>query len=98
MVTWSFRTFVERHGLPPITVHGLRHTFASLANSARIPLVDIGKALGHKDVSITGGSIPISLTKPTRRCSIRWPPALPQDNWGLTKLLYKHMIRIKIKV
>ena len=54
MVTWSFRTFVERHGLPPITVHGLRHTFASLANSARIPLVDIGKALGHKDVSITG--------------------------------------------
>lgn len=54
MVTWAFRTFVERHGLPPITVHGLRHTFASLANSARIPLVDIGKALGHKDVSITG--------------------------------------------
>lgn len=54
LVTWSFRAFVERHGLPPITVHGLRHTFASLANSARIPLVDIGKALGHKDVTITG--------------------------------------------
>lgn len=54
MVTWAFRTFVKRHGLPPITVHGLRHTFASLANSARVPLVDIGKALGHKDVSITG--------------------------------------------
>ena len=54
LVTWAFRTFVERRGLPPITIHGLRHTFASLANSARIPLVDIGKALGHKDVSITG--------------------------------------------
>ncbi len=53
-VTWAFHIFVTDYGLPPITVHGLRHTFASLANSARIPLVDIGKALGHKDVSITG--------------------------------------------
>ena len=54
MVTWALRDFVDRRGLPPITVHGLRHTFASLANSARIPLVDIGKALGHKDATITG--------------------------------------------
>ena len=54
MVTVAFRAFVEEHDLPPITVHGLRHTFASVANSARVPLVDIGKALGHKDVSITG--------------------------------------------
>ena len=41
-------------GLRRGEICGLRHTFASLANSARIPLVDIGKALGHKDVSITG--------------------------------------------
>lgn len=53
-VTKAFHQFVQRNRLPDITVHGLRHTFASLANSARIPLVDIGKALGHKDVSITG--------------------------------------------
>ena len=45
---------MRKNGLPPISVHGLRHTFASLANSAHIPLVDIGKALGHKDISITG--------------------------------------------
>lgn len=25
-----------------------------MANSARVPMLDIGKALGHKDVSITG--------------------------------------------
>lgn len=53
-VTFAFQSFINAHGLPPITVHGLRHTFASVANSARVPLVDIGKALGHKDVSITG--------------------------------------------
>ena len=54
MVTWTFQHVVKKYGLPPITVHGLRHTFASVANNAKIPLVDIGKALGHKDVSITG--------------------------------------------
>ena len=53
-VTWTLEKFVRKNGLPPISVHGLRHTFASLANSAHIPLVDIGKALGHKDISITG--------------------------------------------
>ncbi len=53
-VTREFGAFIRREGLPPITVHGLRHTFASVANSARVPMLDIGKALGHKDVSITG--------------------------------------------
>lgn len=53
-VTWAFQTFVKENGLPPITIHGLRHTFASVANSAHIPILDIGKALGHRDVSVTG--------------------------------------------
>lgn len=53
-VTRALQAFVKKHQLPPITVHGLRHTFASVANSARIPMLDIGKTLGHKDVSITG--------------------------------------------
>lgn len=53
-VTNIFRQFIQLHGLPHITIHGLRHTFASVANSAKVPLVDIGKALGHKDITITG--------------------------------------------
>lgn len=53
-VTRELKKFVLKNKLPPITVHGLRHTFASVANRAHIPLLDIGKALGHKDVSITG--------------------------------------------
>lgn len=53
-VTQAFHLLVQTHDLPPITIHGLRHTFASVANFAKIPLLDIGKALGHKDVSITG--------------------------------------------
>lgn len=53
-VTAAFHDFVLEHDLPPITIHGLRHTFASVANSARVPLLDIGKTLGHKDCAITG--------------------------------------------
>ena len=53
-VTQAFHLLIQECGLPPITIHGLRHTFASVANYAKIPLLDIGKALGHKDVSITG--------------------------------------------
>lgn len=53
-VSHALQKFVAENHLPPITVHGLRHTFASVANSAHIPMLDIGKALGHKDISITG--------------------------------------------
>ena len=53
-VTYDLHSFLERNRLPPVTLHGLRHTFASLANSARVPLLDIGKTLGHKDSVITG--------------------------------------------
>ncbi len=53
-VTRALQKFIADNRLPPITVHGLRHTFASVANSAHVPLLDIGKTLGHKDVSITG--------------------------------------------
>lgn len=53
-VTQMLSDFVRENDLPPITVHGLRHTFASVANTARIPLLDISRALGHRDVVVTG--------------------------------------------
>ena len=53
-VSLAFTRFIRRSGLPKITLHGLRHTFASVANSAHIPLPDISRALGHKDVVVTG--------------------------------------------
>ena len=45
--------FVEAHYLPPITFHGLRHTFASMANSARVPMYQISRAMGHSSPNIT---------------------------------------------
>ena len=51
--TELFTKFVKDNGLPPLTLHGLRHSFASIANSKGIPLFDIGKALGHSSTATT---------------------------------------------
>lgn len=48
-----FTKFVKDNGLPPLTLHGLRHSFASIANAKGIPLFDIGKALGHSSTATT---------------------------------------------
>ena len=48
-----FTKFVADNGLPPLTLHGLRHSFASIANAKGIPMYNIGKALGHSSPSTT---------------------------------------------
>jgi integrase len=45
---------LERAGLPPLTLHELRHTFASIAlYEWRIPVEIVSAMLGHADVSLT---------------------------------------------
>lgn len=39
--------------LPYVTLHGLRHSFASIANSQNVPLFGISRALGHSTTSTT---------------------------------------------
>ena len=53
-LTGAFSSFIRSNGLPPLTLHGLRHTFATVASSQGAPLFDIGKALGHSTPSTTG--------------------------------------------
>ena len=45
--------FVEENALPSISLHGLRHSFASVANSQNVPMFSISKALGHSSTSVT---------------------------------------------
>lgn len=52
-LTTTFTEFVAHHGLPPITLHGLRHTFASMASNARVPMYQISRALGHSSPATT---------------------------------------------
>ena len=50
----AFTRFVRKNGLPRITLHGLRHSFATVASFQGVPLFDIGKALGHATPATTG--------------------------------------------
>jgi len=57
------RTGIGRHGLTPaleqsgiekhVTMHGLRHTYASMLIMLKRPITEISAYLGHADVSIT---------------------------------------------
>lgn len=53
-VSLAFSRFIQRNNLPKITLHGLRHTFATVASAQGAPLFDIGKALGHSTPATTG--------------------------------------------
>jgi integrase len=48
-----FHTAARRALLPDLTPHGLRHLYASRLLSAGVPLTDVSKFLGHRDVNIT---------------------------------------------
>lgn len=52
-VSGWFTKFVREQGLPHLTLHGLRHSFASAANELHIPMFKISKALGHSNTSVT---------------------------------------------
>ena len=48
-----FSRFIREHHLPRCTLHGLRHSFASIANSQHVPMFTICKALGHSNTAVT---------------------------------------------
>lgn len=49
-----FKKIIDTNDLPPLGLHGLRHTFASIANDLDTSLFDISKALGHSQIGTTG--------------------------------------------
>lgn len=53
VLSTTLADFIAERRLPPITFHGLRHTFASMANSARVPMYQISRAMGHASPNIT---------------------------------------------
>jgi integrase len=52
-LTDAFLRRAERAGLPRITLHGLRHSYASTALQAGVPIEVLSRRLGHAIVSIT---------------------------------------------
>lgn len=50
----QLRKFTKEHGLPQVTLHGLRHTFATMLNaSGEFDLAEISAALGHSNIGTT---------------------------------------------
>ncbi|CAN5388880.1 site-specific integrase [soil metagenome] len=52
-VSRSFQARVRKHRLPMISVHGLRHTWATLALEAGVHPKVVQERLGHANISIT---------------------------------------------
>jgi len=43
----------QQHGIQHVSVHGLRHTFATMLNSSGIDIARISAELGHSNISTT---------------------------------------------
>jgi integrase len=48
-----FKKVIDNNELEPISLHNLRHSFASICNDLGINIHDISKALGHSHISTT---------------------------------------------
>lgn len=64
---------VRRQGLPKISLHGLRHSFASVANSQGVPMFDISRTLGHSSMTVTSNIYTHLLTTRRPRPWPLWP-------------------------
>ncbi len=53
LATDAFQRICRRAGLPPIRLHDLRHTAASLALQAGVPMKVVSEQLGHSSLAIT---------------------------------------------
>lgn len=52
-VTQWFSKFIARSGMPKVTIHSLRHTYASLMIADNVPLIVVSRQLGHAQASTT---------------------------------------------
>jgi integrase len=48
-----FRTLVRQSGLSPIRLHDLRHSYATAALAAGVPVKVLSQRVGHADVGVT---------------------------------------------
>lgn len=52
-VTDSFNKFIEKHRLPSVSIHSLRHTNATLMIASGVDIRTVSKRLGHAQTSTT---------------------------------------------
>ena len=79
--------FIEENDLPHVTMHGLRHTYASMLISEGIPISEVSAQLGHASVDITLRAYTHLFTQATTASKAisesinkKWAPKRHQDN------------------
>lgn len=52
-LNFQLKKIIEKHDLPPINVHALRHSFASIMHQSGMNLKDLQMWLGHSSIKVT---------------------------------------------
>jgi integrase len=52
-LSYRFEELVKSSKLPALTMHGLRHSWATIALKNRVPIKTVFGRLGHKDITVT---------------------------------------------
>ena len=52
-LTRWFAKFIQRTDLPPVHIHSLRHTYATLCIAQGVPITAVAAQLGHANVATT---------------------------------------------
>ena len=87
----TFQFIAKQAGLPPIRLHDLRHTAASLALQAGVPMKVVSQQLGHSSLGITADTytsvLPAVSTSRCRGCRQTCshqlqPSTIPKESGG----------------
>lgn len=54
LLNTQFRKFIKTHGFHKVTIHGLRHTNASIMINAGVDIKAVSQNLGHCNIGVTG--------------------------------------------
>ena len=65
-LTQRLHRLQEEHGLPFVSLHKLRHTYASLLNESGVDMAQISRQLGHSNLSTTQNVYTHILKTPTQ--------------------------------
>ncbi len=76
-VTHLFRRLAKEAGLPLIRLHNLRHTSASLALAAGVPMNVVSDRLGHSSESITSALYTVVVPAVAREAAARIANVVP---------------------
>jgi hypothetical protein len=82
----AFSRLVRRRKLPLLRLHDLRHSYASLAFAAGVPLQVVSESLGHASIAITAGIYVHLLDESKRQKSNKLDAYLGKAMGGLRAL------------